>query len=144
MENLEESNSRVRNLKNQVDNVLAEVKNSKTPNLPYVRELDFTNVFFIIESAYEGENFQTLDTQYLINIEFGSNLIQEIEKRFDILDEEVRKFKIYKSNSSDNAETYFKQWYVNELSFLSNKLANLETAIERASVGTRILIEELK
>lgn len=128
----------------QVETMIDEVETAESDALPYNRHLTLPNTSFIIKSAYESNNFRSLSTGYLINIEGGSNLIKHIERRFQILDEEVRNYILFKENNA-KAEQEFKNWYINELKFILGLLTELKEAIEEGAIpATKELIAEME
>lgn len=141
---LKKMNQQTARLIKGVQSTIKQVKQSKPGDLPYNRRLALPNSLLIIKAAYKGKNFEALETSFLVSMEFGANLIKLIEKRFNILDEEVRTFILYKE---DNAKSFseFKKWYIAELNFIMSRLQMLNKAIDEGALpATQRIIKRLE
>ncbi len=141
---LEEIRDRTVVLKEAIDTLGTALINRPEMEIPYRRNFDFTNNLFIIHSAFGGDNFTAVGPEYLRNIEFGANNIKVIEKRFNILDAETRRY-ILKSEKTKEEKSKFREWYLSELEFISFYLEQLVIAIEKGAIpDTQAFIESIK
>lgn len=123
----------------RVDTIISQLdKNEKFIQI-YQRGLDLTHNQFLIQSAFINTNFSTIGPDFLVNLEHGSNLMRLIDDRFKILDEESRKFAIYRGN-----DISFKAWYRDELVYISGKLHRLIEVIEKGALpDTQAIIDKI-
>ncbi len=139
LEDLQWFEQRTEGLTGQVQNTIEKVEAAEPDALPYNRKLAFPNSLFIVSSAYEGKNFESLTISYLISIEVGTNLIKRIERRFQILDEAVRTHILFEETGGQE----FKSWYLNELNFIQKLLFELQTIMEEGAIpATKRMIAE--
>ena len=98
----------------------------------------------IIQSAFEGDKFNTVGSVFLRNIELGSNSVKVAEKRFNILEEETRRY-ILQEERKEGEKENFRAWYLSELAFISFYLEQLALAIKEGAIpDTQAYIDSLK
>ncbi len=126
-------------LATQIDTMIALLDSQENVEHIYQRGLQLTHNQFLIQSAFINTNFSTIGPDFLVNLEYGANLMSLIENRFKILDEESRRYAIYETKSPN-----FRQWYYQELVYISSKLHRLLEVINEGAIPeTQAIIDGL-
>jgi hypothetical protein len=128
-------------LKKLVDSLIMINTSNEYLNVQLNQKLEFTNTIYIVESVFKSDKFSGIDPQFMVNLEFGANLIKTIEKQIDELKNNI--FTAIISNTVNNKD--LKQWYLSELNSLSTKIERLMIAIHKGAVpGTKKIISNLR
>jgi len=132
----------------QLESVISDIQKNANGNVDFKvtpnPNLRLKTNDYLIQSAFQNENFTAIGTQYLNNLSFGSNVISEIKDRVDNVRERSREY--YLSVRKDEEEVKrFKEWYLNELSDIKILLNQLNEIIEQGALpGTQSILERIK
>ena len=127
------------------------IARGERPSLKVHPELDFPINMFIIRSAFNQQHFESIGTDYLVNISWGSNLITLLEKRLNLFQEKSRDLMLL--TGGNPAQLYEEdgnlkpayQWYLQDLVFVSSVAKNLVGAIDKGALpDTDRFLKELE